>query len=205
MYLHCCRNISLGWAGGESKSTTEQDFSEICIKCGLRASVRYRRYSEGKMLTPKMKALGFIHMGGNYYDVSIAWKNNEPYIHSKPERLNYCGMVGCVTVSNGLLIVRRNGIPVVSGNSHEQYYQAIRRCHRFGQKRQVNVHIVTTEGEQLVVEAMIRKERQAVEMYDGIVREMGKAINEIQQWEGKPMTLPTWLGKKSRQTSTLSI
>jgi len=59
-------------------------------------------------------------------------------------------------------------------HSFEQYYQASRRCWRFGQTRPVTVNIVTSEAERLVLSNMQRKERQAAEMFDGIVREMGE-------------------------------
>jgi len=81
-------------------------------------------------------------------------------------------------------------------HSWEQWYQAIRRCWRFGQKRQVNVNIVTSEAESRVLSNMQRKERQAVELYDSIVREMsdfqtGKNGDGKEQTEG--MEVPSWL------------
>jgi hypothetical protein len=36
-------------------------------------------------------------------------------------------------------------------HSFEQYYQAVRRCWRFGQTREVRVDIVATEGERGVL------------------------------------------------------
>lgn len=50
-------------------------------------------------------------------------------------------------------------------DSFEQIYQARRRIHRFGQKRQVHIHIITAESEGAVVENIKRKERQSDEMY----------------------------------------
>jgi hypothetical protein len=57
-------------------------------------------------------------------------------------------------------------------HSWERWYQAIRRCWRFGQTREVKVNIVATESEQLILDNMNRKEREANEIYDGIIREM---------------------------------
>lgn len=62
-------------------------------------------------------------------------------------------------------------------DSYEQYYQAVRRCWRFGQKRPVNVHVVTCETEGSVKQNIERKERQASEMFDQIVSHM--KIHEI--------------------------
>lgn len=47
------------------------------------------------------------------------------------------------------------------GDSYEQYYQAIRRCWRFGQTQPVDAWIVVSAAEQLIVENVRRKEAQA--------------------------------------------
>jgi hypothetical protein len=49
-------------------------------------------------------------------------------------------------------------------DSFEAYYQAVRRCWRFGQKRQVDVHVVSSELEGVVVENIKRKGAMAEEM-----------------------------------------
>ena len=46
-------------------------------------------------------------------------------------------------------------------DSYEQYYQAIRRCYRFGQQRPVEVYIVLTELESVIYDNVIRKEGEA--------------------------------------------
>lgn len=57
-------------------------------------------------------------------------------------------------------------------DSYEQLYQAIRRCWRFGQKREVDCYIVTSESEGAVVRNIERKEKQAIAMMDGMVEHM---------------------------------
>lgn len=57
-------------------------------------------------------------------------------------------------------------------DSWEQYYQAVRRCWRFGQNRPVDVHLITAETEGAVVANIQRKEAQAAEMFDQIVTHM---------------------------------
>lgn len=47
------------------------------------------------------------------------------------------------------------------GDSYEQYYQAIRRCWRFGQRSPVAAHIVVSDAERAVVENVRRKEAVA--------------------------------------------
>lgn len=49
-------------------------------------------------------------------------------------------------------------------NSYEQYYQAIRRCYRFGQVNPVNVHIVVSNIEEKIVENVMRKKDDASDM-----------------------------------------
>jgi DNA modification methylase/superfamily II DNA or RNA helicase len=57
-------------------------------------------------------------------------------------------------------------------DSYEQFYQAVRRCWRFGQKSPVTAHVITSSIEGAVVENIRRKEKQSVEMFDALVKEM---------------------------------
>ncbi len=57
-------------------------------------------------------------------------------------------------------------------DSYEAYYQAIRRVWRFGQKRAVDVHIVVSDAERMVVENVKRKEAVAASMADGLLQHM---------------------------------
>jgi DNA modification methylase/superfamily II DNA or RNA helicase len=54
-------------------------------------------------------------------------------------------------------------------DSYEQYYQAIRRCYRFGQKRHVEVYIVLTDLESAIYDNVIRKESEASRMASELV------------------------------------
>lgn len=60
-------------------------------------------------------------------------------------------------------------------DSYESYYQAVRRCWRFGQTRPVEVHIVASRLEQAVLENIRRKEAQAAELFERVVRAMERA------------------------------
>jgi len=53
--------------------------------------------------------------------------------------------------------------------SYEQYYQALRRFWRFGQKNDVNIDIVTSEGMTRVMEALYQKTKKAQELYQNLV------------------------------------
>lgn len=54
-------------------------------------------------------------------------------------------------------------------DSYEQFYQAVRRCWRFGQKSPVNAYAVVAETEGRVADNIKRKEREASKMMDNIV------------------------------------
>jgi len=57
-------------------------------------------------------------------------------------------------------------------DSYEQFYQAVRRCWRFGQTRSVNVHVITAETEGAVVSNIKRKEADAMKMAEEMVENM---------------------------------
>jgi superfamily II DNA or RNA helicase len=57
-------------------------------------------------------------------------------------------------------------------DSYEDFYQAVRRCWRFGQKKEVNCYIVTSSNEGAVTENIKRKEREAAKMADEMVSNM---------------------------------
>lgn len=54
-------------------------------------------------------------------------------------------------------------------DSFEQFYQAVRRCYRYGQKRPVEAHVITSDAEGAVVRNIQRKERQAATLMHEIV------------------------------------
>lgn len=88
-----------GWDNGKSfcyKSISKQlrdDFSEIAIKLGYG-----------------------ITEGGNSISVSTVQKH--PTINAPPQSVNFSGRIYCVSVPNSVVLVRRNGKAVFSGNSY---------------------------------------------------------------------------------------
>lgn len=79
-------------------------------------------------------------------------------------------------------------------HSFEQYYQAVRRCWRFGQKNPVQVDIVLTESERRVMDNLQRKAGQASEMFNSLVAEMQEASIIHPAASGtSSQELPTWL------------
>jgi hypothetical protein len=79
-------------------------------------------------------------------------------------------------------------------HSFESYYQAVRRCWRFGQQNPVTVDIVLTEGERRIMENLKRKEVAAAEMFKHLVAEMNHAIAvDNSKVFDKKQEIPTWL------------
>jgi len=60
-------------------------------------------------------------------------------------------------------------------DSYEQWYQAVRRCWRFGQTRPVEVFVFASEGERVVIENVQRKAKEAELMMEQIVRYLADA------------------------------
>jgi len=79
-------------------------------------------------------------------------------------------------------------------HSYEQYYQAVRRCWRFGQKKEVTVDIIMTEGEEKVMNNLQRKSEQATTMFNNLISEMNNAtaIKKINKFIN-PLEVPSWL------------
>ena len=79
-------------------------------------------------------------------------------------------------------------------HSFEQYYQAVRRCWRFGQQNPVNVDIITTEGERGILANLQAKARKADEMFSNLVAEMKNELSIAKSTEFKTQEkLPAWL------------
>ncbi len=61
-------------------------------------------------------------------------------------------------------------------DSFEAYYQAVRRCWRFGQDKQVNVHLFVSHLEGAVLANLQRKERDAMSMFEQLSAETKDAV-----------------------------
>lgn len=83
---------------------------------------------------------------------------------------------------------------VFPSHSYESYYQSVRRCWRFGQKRKVVVDIVTTEGGVDVMKNLKAKADRADRMFTALVRHMQDAMHIERTGEFHTKTeVPTWL------------
>lgn len=70
-----------------------------------------------------------------------------------------------------------NSVVSFPSHSYEQFYQAVRRCWRFGQKKPVNVSVIVNEGEAGILANLKRKEAQANTLFASIVAHMQDAMH----------------------------
>ena len=87
-------------------------------------------------------------------------------------------------------------------DSWEQFYQAVRRIWRFGQKKEANIHIFLEEREGAVLANIKRKDKQAKEMIGNMIvymkdltqKELKQTEKEIVDYKSIiDMRLPKWL------------
>ena len=78
-------------------------------------------------------------------------------------------------------------------HSYEKFYQSMRRCWRFGQKRPVRLDVISTVGEVNVRKNMDRKERLAAQMFESIVAFMNDSQDVAESGPQYEMKVPTWL------------
>jgi len=80
-----------------------------------------------------------------------------------------------------------------ASHSYEQYYQSVRRCWRFGQRKPVTLDVVATTGEVRVLANMRKKAERADKMFRMLISEMGNATAVTQKDEHtSEMRGPQW-------------
>lgn len=103
-------------------------------------------------LTPEVKASGLHMFARGDTQILIS----KPSIAAMGLNWQHCARTAFVGLSD----------------SYEQYYQCIRRFHRYGQKRVVNAHIILSPLEQQIAANVRRKEEQSNRVIDGMIRHM---------------------------------
>jgi hypothetical protein len=79
-------------------------------------------------------------------------------------------------------------------HSFEQWYQAVRRSWRFGQKEEVVVDVVTSEGELDVLRNLQRKQDAADAMFANLVEMMNDELKiQVTPYTGEKEEVPSWL------------
>lgn len=78
-------------------------------------------------------------------------------------------------------------------HSYEQYYQAVRRCWRFGQESPVTVDVISSEGESGVLKNLQRKASAADKMFETLVGFMNESLALDRTMYEMPVEVPQWL------------
>jgi hypothetical protein len=108
--------------------------------------------------TPEAKADAFL----GFADGAIQHMITKPSIAAFGLNFQHCARMAFVGLSD----------------SYEAYYQAIRRCYRYGQSRRVQAHVVLSELEGRIAENVARKESHAAQVTQELVRAM-RAAGEL--------------------------
>jgi hypothetical protein len=77
--------------------------------------------------------------------------------------------------------------------SYEQYYQAIRRFWRFGQKNDVTIDMVTSRGQKRVLTALEQKTQKAIELYENLTKAVNENFVDKKLEFNKEISLPLFL------------
>ena len=86
-----------------------------------------------------------------------------------------------------------NRMAYFPSHSYEQWYQAVRRCWRFGQTRPVEVDVIATEGTSRVLANLERKAEQADRMFESLTAHMRDAVNIDRNIDyPNPVEVPPW-------------
>jgi len=109
-------------------------------------------------MTPEQKADALL----GFADGKIQRLVTKPKIASFGMNYQHCARMAFVGLSD----------------SYEQYYQAIRRCYRYGQTRVVHAHVVLSELESQIAANINRKEREAHTVINSLVSAMRAARTE---------------------------
>jgi hypothetical protein len=72
-----------------------------------------------------------------------------------------------------------NVIFVGVSDSYESFYQAVRRCWRYGQKEDVNVYVLTSHQEGAILRNIKRKEQDAERMFSEMVKNANRERSDI--------------------------
>lgn len=77
--------------------------------------------------------------------------------------------------------------------SYEQYYQAIRRFWRFGQKKNVICDMVISDGQTRVIETLKQKTAKAIDLYENLVKNANQDFSITSKEFNKKIERPSFL------------
>jgi hypothetical protein len=113
--------------------------------------------------------------------IQVSGRDSDDIKESKLDSFTHCNDRVLITKPKigawGLNWQHCNQVTFFPAYSYEQYYQAIRRCWRFGQKKRVQVHLIYTRGDRNSIKNLRRKQIQADDMFVNLVREMKSSLD----------------------------
>jgi hypothetical protein len=77
--------------------------------------------------------------------------------------------------------------------SYEQYYQAIRRFWRFGQKRPVFVDLILSDGQTRIMESLMVKKDKAINMFENLTKQTNAEFKIERKEYNKIIQLPKFI------------
>ena len=77
--------------------------------------------------------------------------------------------------------------------SYEQYYQAIRRFWRFGQKNNVIIDMVISDGQTRVLETLQQKTKKAIELYENLTANVNQSFQKKVKEFNKEIIKPKFI------------
>ena len=77
--------------------------------------------------------------------------------------------------------------------SYEQYYQAVRRFWRFGQKNEVTIDLVISDGQTRVMEALEQKTKKAIELHKNLTENVNRNFTHVTKEFNKEIIKPKFI------------
>lgn len=77
--------------------------------------------------------------------------------------------------------------------SYEQYYQSIRRFYRFGQKRDVTIDRITSDGQTRVIDAIQQKTEKAIELHTNLTVNVNRKYEHSQREFNQSIQKPKFI------------
>jgi hypothetical protein len=77
--------------------------------------------------------------------------------------------------------------------SYEQYYQSIRRFWRFGQKNEVTIDLVVSDGQTRVLESLQKKTEKAKQLHTNLTNNVNGSFTEVVKEFNKEIITPKFL------------
>ena len=77
--------------------------------------------------------------------------------------------------------------------SYEQYYQAVRRFWRFGQKKPVTIDMVISDGQTRVLEALQQKTQKAIELHQKLTENVNRSFTDNKREFNQQIIKPSFI------------